>query len=317
MKKYIFSFFLTYALDIYPHEFNPAHLVVEELSDKDSVYEATWMYPFKNIGKRAEVLFPQECLSESIDLYYQGKYINEKISLNCSSSLKGLSIEIINLSVLTDALITINFNESTFEGLINVQNNILEIPAESNYYPLSYLQLGFSHLFDGLDHILFIFGLLFCISGLINIIKTITAFTVAHSITLGMTVYGFIKLPQGTIEALIALTIVYLASEIYTNKGSLKTPWLMAFGFGLLHGLGFAGALIDIGISNNKMLLSLLFFNIGIELAQIALIPIPILMIYISRRIQYLKELKIFARLLIGGTGCYWFIDRVIGIIQQ
>ena len=91
----------------------------------------------------------------------------------------------------------------------------------------------------------------------------------------------------------------------------------MAFGFGLLHGLGFAGALIDIGISNNKMLLSLLFFNIGIELAQIALIPIPIVMIYISKRIQYLKELKIFASLLIGGTGFYWFIDRVIGIIQQ
>ena len=180
-----------------------------------------------------------------------------------------------------------------------------------------YMFLGIDHLLNGIDHILFILGLIFLVKGMWNIIKTITAFTVAHSITLGMTVYGFIKLPQGTIEALIALTIVYLASEIYKNKGSLKTPWLMAFGFGLLHGLGFAGALIDIGISNNKMLLSLLFFNIGIELAQIALIPIPIVMIYISKRIQYLKELKIFASLLIGGTGFYWFIDRVIGIIQQ
>ena len=120
-------------------------------------------------------------------------------------------------------------------------------------------------MFDGLDHILFIFGLLFCISGFINIIKTITAFTIAHSITLGLTVFELISLPQGTIEALIALTIVYLATEINRNKGSVKTPWIMAFGFGLLHGLGFAGALMDIGIANNNMLLSLFFFNVGIE----------------------------------------------------
>ena len=273
------------------------------------------MYPHKNIGRRAEVIFPNECVSESNDLYYQGKYINEKIFLECSLPLKGLSIEIVNLSVLTDALITINFKNNTFEGLVNVQNNILKIPLESNYYPSSYLELGFSHLFDGLDHILFIFGLLFCISGFINIIKTITAFTIAHSITLGLTVFELISLPQGTTEALIALTIVYLASEINQNKRSTKTPWIMAFGFGLLHGLGFAGALIDIGILNNKMLLSLFFFNAGIELAQIALIPIPLLLIFLANKYNSPNTLKIFASYSIGGLGFYWFIDRVIGII--
>ena len=272
MKRLLCSLFFLISLDINSHEFNPAHLVIEELTE-DLSYEAIWMYPYKNIGRRAEVIFPNECVSESNDLYYQGKYINEKIFLECSLPLKGLSIEIVNLSVLTDALVTINFKNNTFEGLVNVQNNILTIPLESNYYPSSYLELGFSHLFDGLDHILFIFGLLFCISGFINIIKTITAFTIAHSITLGLTVFELISLPQGTIEALIALTIVYLATEINQNKRSIKTPWIMAFGFGLLHGLGFAGALIDIGIANNKMLLSLFFFNAGIELAQIALIP--------------------------------------------
>jgi hypothetical protein len=279
MKRLLCSLFFLISLDINSHEFNPAHLVIEELTE-DLSYEAIWMYPYKNIGRRAEVIFPNECVSESNDLYYQGKYINEKIFLECSLPLKGLSIEIVNLSVLTDALITINFKNNTFEGLVNVQNNILKIPLESNYYPSSYLELGFSHLFDGLDHILFIFGLLFCISGFINIIKTITAFTIAHSITLGLTVFELISLPQGTIEALIALTIVYLATEINQNKRSIKTPWIMAFGFGLLHGLGFAGALIDIGIANNKMLLSLFFFNAGIELAQIALIPIPLLLIF-------------------------------------
>ena len=314
MIRLLCSLFFLISLDINSHEFNPAHLVIEELTE-DLSYEAIWMYPYKNIGRRAEVIFPNECVSESNDLYYQGKYINEKIFLECSSPLKGLSIEIVNLSVLTDALITINFKNNTFEGLVNVQNNILKIPLESNYYPYSYLELGFSHLFDGLDHILFIFGLLFCISGFINIIKTITAFTIAHSITLGLTVFELISLPQGTIEALIALTIVYLATEINQNKRSIKTPWIMAFGFGLLHGLGFAGALIDIGIANNKMLLSLFFFNAGIELAQIALIPIPLLLIFLANKYNSPNTLKIFASYSIGGLGFYWFIDRVIGII--
>ena len=314
MKSLLCSLFFLISLDINSHEFNPAHLVIEELTE-DLSYEAIWMYPYKNIGRRAEVIFPNECVSESNDLYYQGKYINEKIFLECSLPLKGLSIEIVNLSVLTDALVTINFKNNTFEGLVNVQNNILTIPLESNYYPSSYLELGFSHLFDGLDHILFIFGLLFCISGFINIIKTITAFTIAHSITLGLTVFELISLPQGTTEALIALTIVYLASEINQNKRSTKTPWIMAFGFGLLHGLGFAGALIDIGIANNKMLLSLFFFNAGIELAQIALIPIPLLLIFLANKYNSPNTLKIFASYSIGGLGFYWFIDRVIGII--
>ena len=314
MIRLLCSLFFLISLDINSHEFNPAHLVIEELTE-DLSYEAIWMYPYKNIGRRAEVIFPNECVSESNDLYYQGKYINEKIFLECSLPLKGLFIEIVNLSVLTDALITINFKNNTFEGLVNVQNNILKIPLESNYYPSSYLELGFSHLFDGLDHILFIFGLLFCISGFINIIKTITAFTIAHSITLGLTVFELISLPQGTTEALIALTIVYLASEINQNKRSTKTPWIMAFGFGLLHGLGFAGALIDIGIANNKMLLSLFFFNAGIELAQIALIPIPLLLIFLANKYNSPNTLKIFASYSIGGLGFYWFIDRVIGII--
>ena len=315
MKKILLTLCFLCIFDVYSHEFNPAHLVINEVDDVNNHYEATWMYPFKNIGRRAEINFPDECAVEYGDLYYQGKYINEKINLDCSNSLKGLKLEIINLSVLTDALITINFLNDTFEGLVNVQNNIIDIPLEIQYYPSSYLNLGISHLFDGLDHILFIFGLLFCITGFINIIKTITAFTIAHSITLGLTIFDIIKLPQGTVEALIALTIVYLATEILRKEDKLKSPWIMAFCFGLLHGLGFASALMDIGFSNNNILYSLLFFNIGIELAQIALIPIPLILIYMATKFNNLNNLKVIASLSIGGLGFYWFIDRVIGII--
>tara|TARA_B100001094_G_scaffold207753_1_gene201637 strand:+ start:5710 stop:6660 length:951 start_codon:yes stop_codon:yes gene_type:complete len=315
MKQVFFVLFLVSIFDIESHEFNPAHLVINSIDDTSNSYEATWMYPFKNIGRRAEVNFPEQCSVDKGELYYQGKYINEKIYLECSSSLKGLSLEIVNLSVLTDALITINFIDDTFEGLVNVQTNRINIPIKNKYYPSAYLNLGISHLLDGLDHILFIFGLLFCISGFVNLIKTITAFTIAHSITLGLTVLEIINIPQGTVEALIALTIVYLAIEIKQNKGNIKSSWIMAFSFGLLHGLGFASALIDIGIDNNKLILSLLFFNIGIEFAQIALIPIPLYLIYLSKKYNYLDKLKNIASLCIGGLGFYWFIDRVIGII--
>jgi len=198
---------------------------------------------------------------------------------------------------------------------VNVQNPEVEIPMENQYYPTAYLYLGFDHLLDGLDHILFIFGLLFCISGFVNIIKTITAFTIAHSLTLGLSVLDIISLPQATVEALIALTIIYLATEISKNRKIINTPWFMAFGFGLLHGLGFAGALNEIGIANSQMLLSLLFFNIGIELGQIALIPIPLSLIYISKQFNYINQVKVIMSLAVGGMGFYWFIDRVIGII--
>ena len=316
MKRFLSFFLLISSFNLISHEFNPAHLIIDQSDDFQNTYVATWMYPVKNIGKRADVIFPDICNLKSSDPFVQGKYIIEKITLECNETIKGKFIEIINLSVLTDALVTINFKEDTFEGLINVQRNKIEIPLVEQYYPTAYLYLGVGHLFDGLDHILFIFGLLFCISGLVNIIKTITAFTIAHSITLGLSVFNIISLPQATVEALIALTIVYLALEIGRSDLKLKTPWMMAFGFGLLHGLGFASALVNIGIANNQMLLSLLFFNIGIELAQIALIPIPLFFIYLSKRFDLSNHLKILTSYSIGGMGFYWFIDRVIGMIQ-
>ena len=260
IKKLYLVLFLFNIIHVNAHEFNPAHLVINELNDELNTYEATWMYPYKNIGTRGEVIFPDFCSVESKDLYYQGKYINEELDLTCSSTIKGSLIEITKLSVLTDALVTINFsNDETFEGLVNNKNTSILVPNKNEYLPTSYIYLGFDHLLNGLDHILFVVGLMFLVVGTINLIKTITAFTIAHSITLGLSVFNIIKLPQATIEIMIALTIVYLAAEIKNSKKYEFTPWNLAFGFGLLHGLGFAGALSDIGIENNEILLSLLF----------------------------------------------------------
>ena len=296
------------------HEFNPAHLVIDEVAENE--YQINWMYPIKNIGQRAEIIFPEACSSEAQSPYQQGKYLVEKIDLMCSKSLKGQTIEVTNLSVLTDALVTItDRNNDVFEGLMNLQEPKLLVPIKKQSLPSSYLNLGIDHLISGPDHILFILGLMFLVSGILNMIKTITAFTVAHSITLGLSVLDLISLPRATVEAVIALTIVFLAIEISENKRYKSTPWLIAFGFGLLHGLGFANALTEIGIANEQLLFSLLFFNLGIEAGQLLMIPIFSVLIWLAYKFNKYSQSATCVSYVLGIMGFFWFINRTIGII--
>jgi hypothetical protein len=198
---------------------------------------------------------------------------------------------------------------------MNLRNSKIEIPFKEQAFPTTYFKLGIDHLLSGIDHILFIFGLLFLVTGVLNVIKTITAFTVAHSITLALSFFNLISLPQATVEVLIALTIVYLATEVSNSNKYTNTPWLMAFGFGLMHGLGFASALGDIGISNDQIFLSLLFFNIGIEAGQLALIPLFGSILWLANKYQFYKNASIGASYILGSMGFYWVISRFIGII--
>ena len=198
---------------------------------------------------------------------------------------------------------------------MNSKNPSINIPLKEQIYPTGYFKLGIDHLLGGNDHIIFIFGLLFLVSNLIVAIKTITAFTVAHSITLGLSVFGLISLPQATVEAIIALTIIYLAYEISDQKIYNRTPWLIAFGFGLLHGLGFANVLSGIGVADQQMAMSLLFFNLGIEVGQLILIPIFALLLWVTTKLKFNNTFTVISYTAIGGLGSYWFIDRVAGII--
>ena len=296
------------------HEFNPAHLVIDETAE--NTYQINWMYPVKNIGPRAEIIFPDTCSSEAQSPYQQGKYLVEKIDLLCGESLKGQIIEVTNLSVLTDALVTItHLNNDVFEGLMNLKESKLLVSIKQQSFPSSYFTLGVDHLMSGIDHILFILGLLFLVTGIVNMIKTITAFTIAHSITLGLSVLDLISLPRATVEAVIALTIVFLALEISENKQYKSAPWLIAFAFGLLHGLGFANALTGIGIANEQLLLSLLFFNLGIEAGQLLMIPIFGAFIWLAYKFNIYKQSATCVSYILGAMGFFWFINRTIGII--
>ena len=297
---------------VFSHEFSPAHLIIEE--DEDFEYEVTWMYPIRNLGP-VNLTLPNDCQSNSLETFQESKYLSEKISLQCSDSIKGKDIFIKGLSILNDALVTIKFLDGErYEGLVSVKDSKLTIPQELQVFPTGYFMLGVEHLIGGPDHLLFVFGLLFIVFGWQNLIKTITAFTLAHSITLGLSVLEIVSLPSATIEALIALTIIYLALEIKDERNNKSTPWLMAFGFGLLHGFGFAGALSEIGIANEQLLLSLLFFNVGIEVGQLIMIPLFLILIWLLQRINFNFSVTRLSSYAIGGMGSFWLIERVLGI---
>ncbi|MBA11926.1 MAG: HupE/UreJ protein, partial [Gammaproteobacteria bacterium] len=281
---------------------NPARLLLQE--GKDGQYSGSWMFPVNAAGLPAEVSFT-DCKEIQRNLpTIKGKYLVTNLEIECDVTLKGKEIAFKGLTRLTDALVSIKFSDdSSFEGLASINNSKFDVPEQVSIYPVSYFWLGIEHLLSGIDHMLFVFGLLFLVSGAINLIKTITAFTIAHSITLAFSVFDLVSVPQASTEAFIALTIVYLALEVGDEEKYETTPWLIAFGFGLLHGLGFAGALSEIGINNDSLLLSLLFFNIGIEAGQLLVLPFFGLVIYLLKTDMFKIEVNSFASYLIGGLG--------------
>ncbi len=312
-KLLLSSLILFLASHIGSHEMNPARLLLQE--GKDGQYSGSWMFPVNAAGLPAEVSFT-DCKEIQRNLpTIKGKYLVTNLEIECDNTLKGKEIAFKGLTRLTDALVSIKFlDDSSFEGLASISNSKFDVPEQVSIYPVSYFWLGIEHLLSGIDHMLFVFGLLFLVSGVINLIKTITAFTIAHSITLALSVFDLVSVPQASTEAFIALTIVYLALEVGDEQKYETTPWLIAFGFGLLHGLGFAGALSEIGINNDNLLLSLLFFNIGIEAGQILVLPFFGLVIYLLRTDILKVEVNSFASFLIGGLGTYWLIERILSI---
>lgn len=315
MNKLILSLIFIFSSNFFSHEFNPAHLLINETEELE--YEALWMTPIKNLGTSPELSFPKICEIEKELPFRQGKYLSEKILLKCGESLRGKAIQVSGLSILNDALVTINhFDGDRFEGLMNLKVPEIIIPKDKQVYPTGYFYLGVEHLLGGVDHVVFVLGLIFLISGFIPLLKTVTAFTLAHSITLAISVLGVFKLPSASTEALIALTIIYLAFELTKTESQIKRPWIMAFGFGLLHGFGFAGALSEIGIANDQLFLSLLFFNIGIEIGQLMIIPLVGLIIYVLNFINLKNQFRTLITYGIGGMGVFWFVTRIWSIVN-
>jgi hydrogenase/urease accessory protein HupE len=188
-----------------------------------------------------------------------------------------------------------------------------------------YLLLGIEHIIGGLDHLLFVLGLLVIARTAKRILLTVTGFTLAHSITLSLSALGVISIPIVPVEAAIALSILFLAHEISRQRKDSLTwryPLLVSFGFGLLHGLGFASALGEIGLVQNEVLVSLLFFNLGVEAGQIAFIFAVMALVLLLRKLLVpaaavtasgilAQRSELLAAYVIGVPSAYWLIERV------
>jgi hydrogenase/urease accessory protein HupE len=181
----------------------------------------------------------------------------------------------------------------------------------------AYTGLGVEHILGGIDHLLFVLALLFLVGFNRKLVWTITAFTVAHSITLALSVLGWVTLRSPPVEATIALSIMLVAGEALHRQPTAARRWpaLVAFLFGLVHGLGFAGALQQVGLPENHMAVALLTFNVGVEIGQIMAVAAAYLLYRASRSLPALALARMPALYAIGAMAAYWSIGRIVAIV--
>lgn len=182
-----------------------------------------------------------------------------------------------------------------------------------------YFRLGVEHILFGIDHLLFVLALVLIVRGMSLLVKTITAFTIAHSITLALATFGVVHVPSAPVEATIALSIVFVASEILRSRRgerglTERAPWLVAGTFGLLHGFGFAGALSQVGLPVNDVPLALLFFNLGVEAGQLAFVTVMLGVIALLRSARMPEWAPMFPPYAIGSVALFWVIQRTAAI---
>lgn len=305
------------------HESRPAYLQLRQIDAK--TYDVLWKVPGLGEDKRLALNVEFAAGTVTIDpprTSFADNAFVHRWRVQRAGGLDGTTIRIDGLqTTLTDVLVRL-------ERLDGTTQTIRVIPALPQFVveaspghwevARAFLGLGFEHILLGFDHILFVLALLILVRGAKRIVLTVTAFTVAHSITLAAATLGWISLQGPPVEATIALSIVFLAREIaMTWRGQAglteRMPWVVAFVFGLLHGLGFAGALAEIGLPQNAIPLALLCFNLGVEAGQLLFVGAVLAAAVISRRWlgNWFKALRWLPPYAIGGIASYWLIARV------
>ncbi len=306
----------------FAHEVRPAYL---ELTQRDiETFDVLWKVPAR--GDRRLGLYLR--LPESAEILRgpSGTFADasslERSTLRHARALVGETIEVDGLaSTLTDVLVRIQrLDGSTQVTRLLPESPSFTVEASPSAWQVSrtYLVLGIEHILEGFDHLLFVFALLLLVRGWRRLVATITAFTLAHSITLALATLGVVQLPGPPVEATIALSIVFVAAEILrARQGEVglaeRWPWTVAFAFGLLHGLGFAGALREIGLPEQSIPLALLFFNLGVEAGQLLFIG-AVGAAWALLRSTALRLPRVAETALpyaIGSLAAYWVIERV------
>jgi len=294
------------------HEVRPAYLELHEAASGE--FAVLWKTPM--LGEMRLALSPEfsgrtENLTR-VETRETGNAAVQTWRLKAIEPLRGQSVRIAGLEwTMTDALVRAEFADGTsWTQRLTPSEPAAVIPARQSGLAVAgvYLTLGVEHILFGIDHLLFVLALLIITKGTWRLVKTVSAFTVAHSITLALATLDFVHVPRAPVEAVIALSIVFVATEIVHARRGLggitaRAPWIVAFTFGLLHGFGFAGALNEIGLPQGQIPVALLFFNLGVEAGQLLFIAAVLgLMLGGSKVLDMIRDLRFAIRDLLPSS---------------
>ncbi len=306
------------------HAFAPSLLELrEQVSGR---FEVTWKTPRIGIpGTELRPIFPPSCALVATPAVSQDEtMITGRWVLDCGSeSLVGQSLEIAGLAASkTDVLVRLHLSDGRLiRGVLSGRQPSLTVPEKEpvRHLVAGYLVLGIKHILLGVDHLLFVLGLLLLVRGRRRLLLlTITAFTIGHSVTLALVALGAVTFPPAPVEAAIALSILVLAVELARPESDQpglmrRFPWAMALAFGLLHGLGFAAALIEVGLPPTGITLALLAFNAGIEVGQLLFVAGVFLTMKVFRPVvlripAWRAQGTIY---VIGSLAAFWMFQRM------
>jgi len=322
-RSIVFGLLLTLCAAAGADVFRPAYLELRERGD--GVYDVLWKVPALGEDRRlaAYVRFPDDTqqLTQPSPYLSDGAWI-ERWRVRHPDGLTGQTVSIEGGAVgVTDIIARIERLDGSSQverlaaGFAQFQ---VSPPAGVGEIAWSYTVLGVEHILGGVDHLLFVFALLLIVRGTRRIIATISAFTVAHSITLAAATLGWIRVPGPPVEAIISLSIVFVAAEVVhglQGKPGLtaRAPWIVAFSFGLLHGFGFAGALAEVGLPQSAIPVALLMFNVGVEIGQLIFVAAVLMAGALYSRIWIRRPgwAMPVAAYAIGSLAAFWTIERL------
>ena len=321
MKRAIGALVFLTSVSVFAHELRPAYLEVRE--EQPGEFSVLWKTPMLGDARLAlEPEFSGDAKAATPVMTRTPPGAAIQTWTVRAPALRGETLRIRGLeSTMTDALVRMEFADgTTWMQRLTPQQPAAVIPMTSSALHTAgvYLKLGIEHILTGIDHLLFVLALILITRGGWKLLKTVSAFTLSHSITLTAATLGFVHVPQRPVEAVIALSIVFVAAElVQAYRGhagiAVRAPWVVAFTFGLLHGLGFAGGLRDAGLPPGHIPLALLFFSGGVETGHLLFVATVLGVIAAGRRIriplpQWVELVPAYA---IGSVAMFWVMQRI------
>lgn len=301
------------------HEMNTTYLELRENIE----LEYSILLRIPELGSPVRLEFPDGAvnLTEPISRTIDGATL-ETWTMQIPKGLAGQSVGVRGLT-MSDLLIRIRFQDGA-EQTLRVPQGGTSFMVDSAPSQLqvagTYFVLGVEHILSGIDHLLFVLALLLLVKGWKKLTGTITMFTVAHSITLALATLGFVHVPGPPVEAIIALSIVFVAAEIIHGREGRagiteRAPWIVTLTFGLLHGLGFAGALSEVGLPGHAIPMALLFFNVGVEAGQLMFVAgaLALIALFKGLKISTPAWTPWVPPYIIGSIAMFWVIERIAG----